>query len=58
MVGEQVVPVDDSLKKLFMGKKYKKYVAVKMKEYNFEFDEEKYQKLKKKITVKNMENII
>ncbi len=58
MVGEQVVPIDDTLKKLFTGKKYKKYVNGRMKDYKFEFDELKYQEMKKKMTVKNMEKII
>ncbi len=58
MVGEQLVPLDDVLKKLFNGKKYKKYVNGKMKDYKFVFDEQKYQDMKKKMTVKNMEKII
>jgi len=58
IVSEQVVPVDERLKKLFTGKKYKKYVNDKMKEYKFSFDEAKYQEIKKKITVTSMEKII
>jgi hypothetical protein len=58
IVSEQIVPVDERLKKLFSGKKYKKYVNEKMKEYKFVFDEEKYQEIKKKITVTSMEKII
>ncbi len=58
MVSEQLVPVDERIKKLFTGKKYKKYVNEKMKEFNFSFDEAKYQKIKKKITVTSMEKII
>jgi hypothetical protein len=58
IVSEQIVPVDDRLKKLFSGKKYKKYVNDKIKEYNFVFDEAKYQEIKKKITVTSMEKII
>ncbi len=58
IVSEQLVPVDERLKKLFTGKKYKKYVNEKMKEFNFSFDETKYQEIKKKITVSSMEKII
>jgi len=58
MVGEQVVPIDDTLKKLFNSKKYKKYVNGRMKGYKFEFDESKYQEMKKKMTVKKMEKFI
>jgi hypothetical protein len=58
MVSEQIVPVDEKLKKLFSGKKYKKYTDEKMKEYRFVFDEEKYQSIKKKITVSSMEKIV
>ena len=58
MVGEQLVPVDDVLKKLFAGKKYKKYVNTRMKDFKFEFNEGKYQEMKKIMTVKNMEKII
>jgi len=58
MVSEQIVPVDERLKKLFSGKKYKKYVNEKMKEFKFAFDEAKYQEIKKKITVSSMEKII
>ena len=58
MVGDQIVPIDDTLKKLFNGKKYKKYVNRRMKDHKFEFDESKYQDIKKKMTVKNMEKII
>ncbi len=58
MVSEQLVPVDERIKKLFTGKKYKKYVNEKMKEFNFAFDEAKYQEIKKKITVTSMEKII
>lgn len=58
MVSEQLVPVDERIKKLFTGKKYKKYVNEKMKEFNFTFDEAKYQEIKKKITVTSMEKII
>jgi hypothetical protein len=55
---EQLVPVDERLKKLFTGKKYKKYVNDKMKDFNFSFDETKYQEIKKKISVTSMERII
>ena len=58
MVGDQIVPIDDTLKKLFTGKKYKKYVNEMMKDNKFEFDELKYHEMKKKMTVKNMEKII
>ena len=58
IVSEQIVPVDERLKKLFTGKKYKKYVNDKMKEFKFTFDEAKYQEIKKKITVTSMEKII
>jgi hypothetical protein len=58
MVGEQLVPIEDSLKKLFTGKKYKKYVNTKMKDFKFEFNESRYQEMKKVMTVKNMEKII
>ena len=58
IVSEQIVPVDERLKKLFSGKKYKKYTAEKMKEYNFVFDEAKYQDIRKKISVQNLEKII
>ena len=58
MVSEQIVPVDERLKKLFTGKKYKKYVIEKMKEFAFSFDEAKYQDIKKKTTVLSMEKII
>ena len=58
MVSDQLVPVDERLKKLFTGKKYKKYVIDKMKEFKFSFNEEKYQEIKRKITVTNMEKII
>jgi len=58
MVGEQLVPLDDTLKKLFNEKKYKKYVNARMKDFKFEFNENKYQELKRVMTVKNMEKII
>jgi hypothetical protein len=58
MVGDQVVPLDDTLKKLFNSKKYKKYVNGRMKGHKFEFNEQKYQEMRKKMTVKNMEKII
>jgi hypothetical protein len=58
MVGDQLVPVDERLKKLFTGKKYKKYVSDKMKEFKFSFNEAKYQEIKRNITVTNMEKII
>ena len=58
MVSEQVVPVNDTLKKILTGKKYKKYVNEKAKEYKFKFDETKYQEIRKKMTVKDMEKII
>jgi hypothetical protein len=58
MVSDQLVPVDERLKKLFTGKKYKKYVSDKMKEFKFSFNEAKYQEIKRKITVPNMEKII
>lgn len=58
MVSEQVVPVNETLKKIFTSKKYKKYVNEKAKEYKFSFDENKYQQIKKKMTVQNMEKII
>ncbi len=58
MVSEQIVPVDETLKKIFTGKKYKKYVNEKMKDFKFTFDELKYQEIKKNITVKSMEKVI
>jgi hypothetical protein len=58
MVSEQIVPLDEKLKKLFSGKKYKKYIDEKIKEYRFVFDEEKYQNIKKTITVSSMEKIV
>jgi hypothetical protein len=58
MVSDQLVPVDERLKKLFTGKKYKKYVSDKMKEFKFSFNEAKYKEIKRKITVTNMEKII
>ena len=58
IVSEQVVPVDERLKKIFSGKKYKKYVNEKMKDFKFSFDEQKYQSIKKNITVQNMEKVI
>jgi hypothetical protein len=58
MVGEQLVPIDDSLKNLFTGKKYKKYVNARMKDFKFEFNENKYQEMKKAMTITNMEKII
>jgi hypothetical protein len=58
MVSEQIIPVDERLKKLFTGKKYKKYVNDKIKEFKFSFDETKYQEIKKKISVTSMERII
>lgn len=58
MVSEQLVPVDERLKKIITGKKYKKYVNEKMKEFKFSFDEAKYQETKKKISVTSMEKII
>jgi hypothetical protein len=58
IISEQIVPVDERLKKLFSGNKYKKYVNDKMKQYKFKFDERKYQEIKKKISVSTMEKII
>jgi hypothetical protein len=58
MVSEQLVPVDDTLKKIFNGKKYKKYVNARMRDFKFSFDEAKYQEIRKKITVQSMEKII
>jgi hypothetical protein len=58
MVSEQILPVDERLKKLFAGKKYKKCVNEKMKGFKFAFDEAKYQEIKKKVTVTSMEKII
>ena len=58
MVSEQLIPLDERLKNLFTGKQYKNYVKEKVKEFKFSFDEEKYQKIKKKMSVTSMERII
>ncbi|TFH02743.1 MAG: hypothetical protein E4H13_01050 [Calditrichales bacterium] len=58
MVGEQLVPLEDSLKDIFRGRKYNNFVENKKSESKFEFNEDKYQEIKKKTTIKSMEKII
>jgi hypothetical protein len=58
IVSEQLAPMVDRLKKVFKDKKYEKFVKEKSKNFRFTFNDEKYQEIKKKITVKCMEKII
>ena len=58
MVSEQIVPINDIMKKIFDGKKYKKFVSEKANDFKYSFDENQYQEMKKKITEKSMEKII
>ena len=57
-MSEQIVPINDILKKIFDGKKYKKFVSEKAKDFKYSFNEIEYQEMKKKITEKSMEKII
>jgi hypothetical protein len=58
LVNQQIVPIDNALKKVFNGKEYREFVKERMRSYNFVFDESKYLECKKKYIEKNTENCI
>lgn len=42
--GKQIVPLKEELKKMFNSRTYRKYVNMRAKEYNYEFDIDHYKK--------------
>ena len=58
MVHQQIVPLEKSLKSVFQGKKYNNFVRDHIQEFNFNFDEKKYQEKKDKLQDKHLEKCI
>jgi len=58
LINQQIVPVDNDLKKVFTGKVYRDFVKERMHHYHFVFDESKFIECKQKYNEKNMEKCI
>lgn len=58
MVHKQVVPLEKSLKSVFLGKEYIKYVRDHMHEFKFIFDETRYKEKMQRLSAKNLEKTI
>jgi len=57
-VSIQIIPLEKELKEIIFSKKYKNYVKNKSKEFRFEFDENKYNRIREEISEDFMEKTI